>query len=238
MAKSTLYEILEVSEKASPEVIEKAYKTLVRKNHPDLQPPEKKEYAENTLKKINEAYEILSNEQKRKNYDLELERIRQENEKIKNAQIQDEINKRVSENYKHSSSNSNYYDANNINNNYNENNNQNYKNKKIEKQEAKQRKKAEEQMQGEYENNYNNYLRSLGYKVKERWTKERVKDLFFVILIIIVIITILWLFPPSRNWMINFYESNPILKTIVNIIGAVIIGFFKGIWEFITGLFN
>ena len=40
MAKNTLYEILEVSENASPEVIEKAYKILVKKYHPDLQPPE------------------------------------------------------------------------------------------------------------------------------------------------------------------------------------------------------
>ena len=31
------YEILEVDSKASPEVIEKAYKTLVKKYHPDLQ---------------------------------------------------------------------------------------------------------------------------------------------------------------------------------------------------------
>ena len=37
MKEKTLYEILEVSEKASQEVIEKAYKVLVKKYHPDLQ---------------------------------------------------------------------------------------------------------------------------------------------------------------------------------------------------------
>lgn len=42
----TLYEILEVSETASKEIIEKAYKVLAKKYHPDLQPQEQKENAE------------------------------------------------------------------------------------------------------------------------------------------------------------------------------------------------
>ena len=69
----TLYEILEVSENASIEVIEKAYKVLAKKYHPDLQQTasDKKE-AEEKMKKINDAYSILSNEQKRKSYDIEL----------------------------------------------------------------------------------------------------------------------------------------------------------------------
>ena len=37
MEKNTLYEILEVSENASTEIIEKAYKVLAKKYHPDLQ---------------------------------------------------------------------------------------------------------------------------------------------------------------------------------------------------------
>ena len=47
MPKKTLYEILEVSENASSEIIEKAYKVLAKKYHPDLQPPEEKSNAEN-----------------------------------------------------------------------------------------------------------------------------------------------------------------------------------------------
>ena len=42
----TLYDILEVSRKASKEVIDKAYKTLAKKYHPDLQTSENREYAE------------------------------------------------------------------------------------------------------------------------------------------------------------------------------------------------
>ena len=62
------YEILEVHPKASSEVIEKAYKVLVMKNHPDVVGEENSKIAE-----INEAYDILSNNFLRKQYDLELE---------------------------------------------------------------------------------------------------------------------------------------------------------------------
>lgn len=70
---SNLYEILEVSQKASKEVIEKAYKVLAKKYHPDLQQGIEKEKAEKKMKELNQAYEILSDEEKRRQYDLELE---------------------------------------------------------------------------------------------------------------------------------------------------------------------
>ena len=66
------YEILEVNKNASPEIIEKAYKTLVKKYHPDLQQDENKNKYEEKIKKINEAYDILSDPEKRKKYDLNL----------------------------------------------------------------------------------------------------------------------------------------------------------------------
>lgn len=78
MKEKTLYEILEVSEKASPEVIEKAYKVLVKKYHPDLQKEEDKKNAEVMMKKINEAYEVLQDAQKRMEYDNNLEEERKE----------------------------------------------------------------------------------------------------------------------------------------------------------------
>ena len=58
------YEVLEVSEKASDEIIEKAYKVLAKKNHPDLQSGDNKKTAEEKMKLINEAYDILSNHEK------------------------------------------------------------------------------------------------------------------------------------------------------------------------------
>lgn len=67
------YEELEVSQTASKEVIEKAYKVLAKKYHPDTTEEPDKKAAEERFKKISEAYEILSNDEKRKAYDLELE---------------------------------------------------------------------------------------------------------------------------------------------------------------------
>lgn len=66
------YEELEVSNKASKEVIEKAYKVLAKKYHPDTNTDENKAQAEEKFKKLNEAYEVLSDAQKRSQYDLEL----------------------------------------------------------------------------------------------------------------------------------------------------------------------
>lgn len=68
------YEILEVNQRASKEVIEKAYKVLVKKYHPDLYSGEKQQYAEKKIKEINEAYNILSDEFLKEQYDNELEK--------------------------------------------------------------------------------------------------------------------------------------------------------------------
>lgn len=68
------YEILEINPKASREVMEKAYKILVKKYHPDLYSGEQRIYAEQKLKDINEAYKILSDEFLKNQYDAELER--------------------------------------------------------------------------------------------------------------------------------------------------------------------
>lgn len=62
------YEILKVSKNASIDDIKSSYKSLVKKYHPDLYPGDKT-FAEKKIKQINEAYEILSNEEKRKEYD-------------------------------------------------------------------------------------------------------------------------------------------------------------------------
>lgn len=68
------YEILEVNKRASAEVIEKAYRVLVRKYHPDLYTGEKQIYAERKIKEINEAYHILSDQFLKEQYDGELEK--------------------------------------------------------------------------------------------------------------------------------------------------------------------
>ena len=63
------YEILGVSRDASQQDIKKAYRKLARKHHPDLHSEEDKEKAEKEIKKINEAYAVLSDAEKRSKYD-------------------------------------------------------------------------------------------------------------------------------------------------------------------------
>lgn len=61
------YRILQVHNLAEPEVIESAYKRLVRKYHPDANGGK---MAEEQMVKINQAYEVLSNPEKRYKYDI------------------------------------------------------------------------------------------------------------------------------------------------------------------------
>ncbi len=63
------YEILGVDRNASEKEIKNAYRKLARKWHPDLHSAGEKEKAEEEFKKINEAYEVLSDPEKRKQYD-------------------------------------------------------------------------------------------------------------------------------------------------------------------------
>lgn len=61
------YQILGVPKSASDEEIRKAFKKLARKYHPDVNPGDKK--AEDKFKEFSEAYDTLSNPEKRKKYD-------------------------------------------------------------------------------------------------------------------------------------------------------------------------
>lgn len=65
MAKS-LYDTLEINENASADEIKKAYRKLARKYHPDVN---KDPQAEEKFKEINAAYEVLSNPEKKQQYD-------------------------------------------------------------------------------------------------------------------------------------------------------------------------
>ena len=61
------YQVLGVSSSATPEEIKKAYRTLALKHHPDRNPGDKK--AEERFKELAGAYEILSDPEKRREYD-------------------------------------------------------------------------------------------------------------------------------------------------------------------------
>lgn len=193
----TYYEILEVSRMASKEVITKAYKVLVRKYHPDLEQDEgKKEEAKEKMVRINEAYETLSDDEKRKKYDdkiailEEKERIAKEKERqqSKTQNVNNNRNINVNRNIDNVNSNNNI-SINNIDNDNNLNNDTIL-------QEKMQR--AEEEIQMHKQNivnqmyeDYYNTLRRMGYNVVTvRPLKERIKAYLIAGIVIILLILI------------------------------------------------
>lgn len=217
------YEILEVSQNASPEVIEKAYKTLVKKYHPDLQPQEEKANSENKIKEINEAYEILSDKLKKEKYDIELNQRKMQEEKAKYSNVQNNNNI-------NSTSSNNEYNSNNYvvkkkvepQNDYNSYNLQNEYNKAI-----------NEAYNNAYHNAYNqayiNTLKNMGYKIHYQKTlKERIRIFFsvlFAIIVLVIISFILWQIPPIKKYFIELYRENEFIKFFVDIIFNIIKSF-------------
>src|SRR3954447_13572015 len=67
MAKRDYYEILGIKRDASPDEIKKAHRKLVRQYHPDVNRDNPK--ASEKFNEVSEAYDVLSDETKRRNYD-------------------------------------------------------------------------------------------------------------------------------------------------------------------------
>ena len=67
MSKRDFYEILGVNKSSSQEEIKKAYRKVAIKYHPDKNPDDKA--AEEKFKEAAEAYEVLSNPEKKQKYD-------------------------------------------------------------------------------------------------------------------------------------------------------------------------
>lgn len=63
-------------------------------------------------------------------------------------------------------------------------------------------------------------------------------ELLKILAIFAIILFILWIFPPTHKLLIEFYESNTIVKTIIDIIGNIFKGLGEGVVEFFSRLFN
>ena len=208
------YDILQINKNASPEIIEKAYKTLAKMYHPDLQSEENKKSSEEILKQINEAYEILSNPEKKKIYDDSL--LKEEN--LNSANIPN-----------HSDTN-HYYNTTSTNVNHSIPIHELH----IRQQKLQQEKQQQEQLQREqelayqeqlqqarqqaYHDAYIQDLKNRGYKIRyKKSLKDYIKGIISILLTILVLF-LLYQIPFIKNFFLNLYEENDIIRLIVNFI--------------------
>ena len=224
MEKKNYYDWLEISKNASPEVIDKAYKALVKKYHPDLQEGENKLKAEEIIKHINEAYAILSEETKRKQYD---ETIKEETISREDYdRLQEELNtmKRQSATTNHQVNYQNY----NVNNNANDNiSNENVQSIERERQDLEYQQQLENARRKAYHDAYIQELKSRGYRIRYKKTFKDYLRIFIVIFVIIICCIIIWMIPFTREKLIEFYQSNEVIKWIVD----MIINIFKSLFN-------
>lgn len=209
------YEILEIDKNASKEIIEKAYKTLVKKYHPDLQDTSLKNNYEEKIKKINEAYEVLSNPEKRENYNLNLKNTIISIEEYNNI-YNENINLKKELNYLKNNNINNSNNINSNNNNLNTNYNNYYENYSQDDINRKINEKIDDAVNQAYYDAYIQDLKNRGYKIKYKKTFKDFLAIIITILIIIFIGFILWQIPFTRNYFINFYNENQAFKFIVD----------------------
>ena len=197
------YEILEVDKNASDEIIKVAYKALVKKYHPDLKEGTSKINAEDKIKQINEAYDILSNPEKKYEYDQNLI-----NEDISKEQYEIVLNENM--NLKKEL---NIY-RNNIYHNYRQNN-----------------RYTKENYDTTYNTNYNNDNNSQNTAYKEQNSNiknnnfkenisERLKTLI-AICITFLIIFIIYNIPFIKDLFSSFLGSHYIFLVIIIIIAYI-----------------
>lgn len=226
------YDILQINQNASPEIIEKAYKTLAKKYHPDLQEESNKKEAEEILKEINEAYEILSNPEKKASYDQDLKNETISKEDYDKIYVQNEALKEELNNLKNNASNdttSSDINLNSFNTSTNKNpkaiiNQENFDRIKKEEQELEFRKQQlqyqeqiEQARQKAYHDAYIQDLKNRGYRIKyKKSLKDYIKGIISIIVVIIVLI-LLWHVPFIQNFFINLYENNQAIHYVVDI---------------------
>lgn len=234
----TIYDLLEINEKASKEEIEQAYQKLILQYHKDPKLTEK-ENADNELilNKIKLAYEILVDDEKRDKYDKALAKKRAE-ELIQNVSVskkEPEVKEKTEEKIPEQNQTSSTIEYK-VEENEEVTLSEKEKNelKKAAEQEfkanLKKAQKAEEEYNKAYNEAYNNYMRKLGYKVKEPMTLKRFLNTIIFIVAFIITCFIFWLIPPVRNLLIDLYNENIIIKALVDIIRMLfnsIIGIFK-----------
>lgn len=212
------YEILEVDIHASKEVIDKAFKVLAKKYHPDTQEENKKQWAEEQFKQLNEAYEILSDKTRREEYTKELE-FDKNNELhsliLKNTNLEIQIEDLQAQLKTLQNTLNNPYSSNDVSSQIP------YENKI-------------NSSANDYMPNSNSYYTETPYTSSKQTYYEPptyyesyyhpIKNKFknfiafcITILIIIFVGFLLWKIPYTHNLIVKFYENNPIIQSIFDL---------------------
>ena len=213
------YSILQININASPEIIEKAYKTLAKKYHPDLQQSEEsKKEAEEILKNINEAYDVLSDKYKKQKYDSTLYDNTISKEDFNKLYEQNQILKNKINNLQ------NHYNINHLSNSNIDKQNISYEKKskkyyelKEKQQDLEFKKQIEQAKRQAYYDAYIQDLKNRGYTIKYKKTFKDYIRYFITIIVIILILFIMWKIPFIHDYFTNLFESNELLKSIKEI---------------------
>ena len=219
------YEILEVDINASPEIIEKAYKTLAKKYHPDLQDDIHKKEAEETFKIINEAYKTLSDPEQRDLYDQKIENTIISQDKYDEMYHQNQILKNKLNDLQQHMHNNTY--SQNVNHNTNINNSSNntenfYQNEPYKKN-LQYEQQVNEARQQAYYDAYVQDLKNRGYKIRYKKSFSDYMKTFIAIALVLFILFLLWQIPFIKNYFIELYNTNPVF----NVIGKILINLFN-----------
>ena len=206
------FEILEVDIHASKEVIDKAFKVLAKKYHPDTQDDSKKAWAEEQFKLLNEAYEVLSDDVKREEYTKKLEFDK--NNKIdalmlRNADLEIQIEdlQMQLENLKLSSSNSStFYD----------NDYQRQTQRQSQSQTEPYRHSYVEQPQYTVHQQEPVYYEAYYHPIKSRL--KSVLAFFITISILVLVAFLIWKIPYTHNLLMEFYKTNSVIQSIFKLL--------------------
>jgi curved DNA-binding protein CbpA len=203
------YEILEVDKNASQEVIDKAYRTLAKKYHPDLQRGAiQNEYAEK-MKIINQAYDVLSDNAKRQAYNQKLENERIQQERMQAEAIARQQQERImQENYKLKQQ-LNRFGTNQQDMNVGDNTIVNMS-RILNQQINAARKQA-------YYDAYIQDMQNRGYKVRYKHDLKYYFKLILTLALTVLVLFLIYQIPPVKNFCAELYKENEVFRVIVDI---------------------
>ena len=218
------FEILEVDVHASDEIINRAFKVLAKRYHPDTQDEDKKQWAEEQFKLLNEAYEVLSDKSKRDEYTKKLEFDR--DDKINSLLIQNaDLEIQVEDLQRELDDLKNFYGANQNYSSYNSTASSNFKcNENFNKNFSQNMYNNQDLYNNNSIPNYTNTSRvyteePVYYESYYHPIKNKFKNLlaFLITLgVIIFIAIVIWNIPYTRSILEKLYQENSVIRMIIN----------------------